>query len=252
MPNPEVTEYLKGRKLTQSMIISCPSQERMLDAAVYIAATKVCSDPERPPCGVCQHCRKAFSGIHPDIITIDRDEEKNDITVDQIRQLVYDASVLPNEAENKVYIIRNAGAMNQNAQNALLKVLEEPPARVSIILLAENPGELLQTIRSRCALLLLPPERTDAEPGKADELASALLESIVKEDKYAVLARIWEINELPKNELRGFLDALDRHAVTDAPKLSLMTAELSSKAKTYLDFNLGAGYISGLFMSQLL
>ncbi|MBQ3404095.1 MAG: hypothetical protein IJG63_01595, partial [Oscillospiraceae bacterium] len=210
MPGPDIIEYLHGKRLNQSIIISCTSDERMLEAAVTAAAAKLCSNGSPDPCGLCSHCRKAFSGIHPDVITIERDSEKNDITVEQIRKVVYDASILPNEAENTVYIIKHAEEMNSNAQNALLKVLEEPPAWVSFILLAKNPGELLQTIRSRCTLLLLPPGEAPVLSGKNEELAVTLLESIKSKDQRDILSHIWEITELPKNEVREFLDALDR------------------------------------------
>ncbi len=108
------------------------------------------------PCGQCSSCRKARSGSHPDIITID-DPEKKTVSVDLIRQLQADAWIRPNEGRRKVYVIPRAQDMTENAQNALLKLIEEPPAYAVFLLLAENAEKLLPTVRSRCAELRLEP-----------------------------------------------------------------------------------------------
>jgi DNA polymerase III gamma/tau subunit len=98
----------------------------------------------------CRHCVKALRGIHPDIAVLDRLPDKREIVVDQIRELREDAVVLPNDADMKVYIIHHAECLNASAQNALLKLLEEPPSFVVIILSVTNPAVLLDTVRSRC------------------------------------------------------------------------------------------------------
>ncbi len=89
-------------------------------------------------------------GIHPDVITIE--EEKGIISVERIREIKADALILPNEAERKVYIIRDAQNMTVQAQNAFLKLLEEPPKHVAFILTADNRAKLLETILSRVAV----------------------------------------------------------------------------------------------------
>ena len=85
-------------------------------------------------------------GIHPDVITIKAGK------IDKIREMKSDAAVLPNEAERKVYIIRDAQNMTVEAQNAFLKLLEEPPKHVAFILTADNRAKLLETILSRVAV----------------------------------------------------------------------------------------------------
>jgi len=91
---------------------------------------------------------------HPDVLIIPPDPPQLLIKLGQVRSLIHSANYLPAEAPRKVFIITAASFMKE-AANSLLKVLEEPPATVHIILLAENPGELLPTIRSRCALVRL-------------------------------------------------------------------------------------------------
>ena len=91
---------------------------------------------------------------HPDVLIVPPDPPQLLIKLGQVRSLIHSANYLPAEAPRKVFIITAASFMKE-AANSLLKVLEEPPATVHIILLAENPGELLPTIRSRCALVRL-------------------------------------------------------------------------------------------------
>jgi DNA polymerase-3 subunit delta' len=91
---------------------------------------------------------------HPDVLIIPPDPPQLLIKLGQVRSIIHSAHYLPAEAPRKIFILTAASFMKE-AANSLLKVLEEPPATVHIILLAENPGELLPTIRSRCALVRL-------------------------------------------------------------------------------------------------
>lgn len=145
----------KNISVSQSCIISARTMEAAKSRAVELAEEAVCSASGKRPCGVCRNCRKVMHGTHPDVITIglpldDKGKPKKEIQVDQIRSVVSDAYILPNEAERKVYIIENADCMNIPAQNAALKLLEEPPAGVVILLCAVNTLQLLPTVRSRC------------------------------------------------------------------------------------------------------
>lgn len=113
------------------------------------------------PCLRCSACRKALSDTHPDILTID-DPEKKTVPVDLIRQARSDIYIRPNEGKRKIYIFPRAQDMGIPGQNALLKVLEEPPSYGVFLLLTDNPEKLLLTIRSRCTPLRLTalPENT--------------------------------------------------------------------------------------------
>ena len=124
--------------------------------ARYAAAALECRGEGGRPCGVCEGCRKVLAGIHPDVITVRDDQHKN-ISVDVVRQIRSDAYIRPNEGERKVYLLEGADQMNASAQNAMLKLLEEGPQYAAFLLLAENGGGLLQTVRSRCEELVLAP-----------------------------------------------------------------------------------------------
>ena len=145
-------------KLSHAYIVSSASEEEGLKQAVTLASEMLCSGMGKKPCGVCRDCRKIKAGVHPDLGFVrrsldDKGNKKRDIQVDQIRDMGADAYVLPNEANGKVYIIEEAETMNESAQNAALKLFEEPPDGVHFILCTTNPEKLLTTVRSRCVLI---------------------------------------------------------------------------------------------------
>lgn len=145
-------------KLSHAYIVSSASEEAGLERALALASEMLCSGTGKKPCGVCRDCRKIKAGVHPDLGYVrrpldDKGNKKRDIQVYQIRDMGADAYVLPNEASGKVYIIQEADTMNESAQNAALKLFEEPPAGVHFILCTTNPEKLLTTVRSRCVLV---------------------------------------------------------------------------------------------------
>ena len=146
-----------GRGLSHAYIISGPEGSGRHTLAELLAQAMVCSGDRGGaiPCGICPHCRKARAGIHPDIIHLGAAGE--DIRVEAVRSLRTDAYIRPNEAQRKVYLLSGADTMNQSAQNALLKLLEEGPAYAAFLLIARHGGDLLQTVRSRCVELTLSP-----------------------------------------------------------------------------------------------
>ena len=145
----------KGRGLSHAYLISGPAGSGKRTLARLLAAAMVCTGAGEKPCGGCAACRKVFGGIHPDVIQVGADGK--DISVGQAREARSDAYIRPNEGERKVYLFHNAQDMTPAAQNALLKLLEEGPAYAAFLLLAENPGAVLTTIRSRCEGAALTP-----------------------------------------------------------------------------------------------
>lgn len=147
------------RGLSHAYILSGPAGAGKRTLARVLAAAFVCRGQGDKPCLSCPDCRKAMGGIHPDISVIGDDGK--DINVAQVRALRSDAYVRPNEAGRKVYILENAQTMNASAQNAMLKLLEEGPAYAAFLLLSENAGGILETVRSRCETLTLDPVAPD-------------------------------------------------------------------------------------------
>ncbi len=148
---------LSSGRVPHAMIFEGDKGTGRRTLARMMARAVACSG-ENKPCGVCESCRISEN---PDIVTVI--PEKSSITVDQIRSVRNDAYILPNQSEKRVFIIPDANLMNEQAQNALLKVFEEPPRRVVFILTCEYSGQLLSTVVSRAAVFKLsPPDRSAA------------------------------------------------------------------------------------------
>ncbi|MCF2683614.1 DNA polymerase III subunit delta' [Faecalicatena contorta] len=123
--------------------------------ANLFAMTLLCEQGGQDPCNRCHSCKQAESGNHPDIIRVTH-EKPNSISVDDIRTQVNNTvDIKPYQGPYKVYIIPQADLMTPQAQNALLKTIEEPPAYAVFLLLTENAETLLATINSRCVMLKL-------------------------------------------------------------------------------------------------
>jgi DNA polymerase-3 subunit delta' len=123
--------------------------------ATMFAMTLQCEDKGVDPCLKCASCKKALSKNHPDIINITH-EKPNSIGIEEIReQLTSDVDIRPYSSPYKIYIINDAQLLTLQAQNALLKTIEEPPAYAVIMLLTNNIEALLPTISSRCVTLTL-------------------------------------------------------------------------------------------------
>ena len=129
------------------------SGKKML--ANLFAMTLLCETGDNEPCGKCHSCKQAESGNHPDIIRVTH-EKPNSISVDDIRtQENNTVDIKPYQGPYKVYIIPQADMMTPQAQNAILKTIEEPPSYAVFLLLTENAETLLPTINSRCVMLKL-------------------------------------------------------------------------------------------------
>ena len=113
-----------------------------------------CENPSDDACMECHSCKQSLSRNNPDIIYVTREEGKANIGVDVVREkIVNDVDIKPYSNKYKIYIVDEAERMNQQAQNAILKTIEEPPEYAIIILLTANHNAFLQTILSRCVLI---------------------------------------------------------------------------------------------------
>ena len=144
-----------GDRLSHCYILEGPAGSGKKTLAGLLAAAMECTTPGEKPCGTCSACRKAIKGEHPDVITVDSDTAT--VPIRLIRQMQADAYVRPNEGRRKVYIIPRANTMQAPAQNALLKLLEEPPEYCAFLLLTDTAEKLLETVRSRAVTLTLSP-----------------------------------------------------------------------------------------------
>ena len=149
-----VLNFIKENRLPHAILIEGDKGTGRHTLANFISLAAVC-EGENAPCSECSACKKALSLNHPDISVTAPEDKKKSIAVDQIRALKNETNVKPHLAKRRVFIIDFADTLNENSQNALLKVLEEPPGSVMFILIAESKASLLETILSRCVCLTL-------------------------------------------------------------------------------------------------
>lgn len=151
--------------------------------AAQIASAAMCTG-EHKPCGICKNCRQIGDGVAPDVRITGLADDRANIPVDAIRAIRNDAVTVPCEGDYKFYIIKDSEKMNVYAQNALLKILEEPPSFVVFILICENSGLLLPTVRSRAPVFKMQ-NFTDEELGcyLADNCSKA--KQLLQSDKSA-------------------------------------------------------------------
>jgi len=146
-----LAESLARGHISHFYLISGPKGSGKHTLAKLLAEAILC-EGIRKPCGSCVHCRKMRSSNHPDFITVEDPEHKN-VAVKIVRQIREDMFVRPNEANHKIYLFPQE--LGIEGQNALLKILEEPPSYGVFLLLTDNPDKLLPTVRSRCTELKL-------------------------------------------------------------------------------------------------
>ena len=138
------------------------------------------------PCMKCPQCSKVLKGIHPDLYEYTAANRRDAFHVKRVREIREDAYVKPNEADYKVYILGNAQSMSISAQNALLKVLEEPPSYAVFILTVTNKSAMLETVLSRSVVLTVSPVETSA----GAEYISSKEEDVTFDEAYRAL-EIW-------------------------------------------------------------
>jgi len=171
-----------------AVLMSGPEGVGKTTLALDLAAGLLCAAEDRSarPCRVCRACRMVEHGNHPDLHWLKPEGPGGQIVIGGsdaryrgVRDLIADLALLPVEGGARVAIVERADRMNEDAQSALLKTLEEPPAGVTIVLCANDEEQLLPTVRSRCARVRLGPvgaravEEILAEQGLADAPAAA-------------------------------------------------------------------------------
>ena len=223
----------------------------LLDAARFIAASHVCGE-ESKPCLRCRHCRKVLEGIHPDV-TVVRDTEHRELTVDAVRALRQDVYIRPNEAARKVYIIADSHQLNERDQNVLLKIVEEGPPYAAFVFCTDSPSALLETVRSRCVLLRQNADEAGDEQAAADALE--LLAALEDGSRARLLA--WEFAHedmdgrrasamlaAARGELADILRGEGRAQLP--PRRCVELDELFAKCSAMLRLNTGVRHVFGL------
>ena len=144
---------VSSRTLPHALLICGPEGSGKFTLAKEIAAAINCTARDDAgsslPCGRCNNCRRIHEGIFPDVKILERDGSKATVSVEQTRDFREDMFLSPTESDHKVYILKDTEVMTTAAQNALLKVIEEPPENTYIFLLTADQDKILTTIKSR-------------------------------------------------------------------------------------------------------
>lgn len=151
--NPAIHQQMKGA-LTHAYIIAGQTGSGRSIVTAHLAMKALCESPTSEPCQSCKSCRKFLHQSHPDYHTFGK---TNPLSVEEVRDLQKLTPILPNDSQRAVYVIYQGERMLHGAQNALLKLLEEPPSHVLFLIITEESGNVLETIRSRCISLTLRP-----------------------------------------------------------------------------------------------
>ncbi len=187
-----VSSAIESGRLSHALILEGKDDESRFAAAKEIAKAVLCTGEARP-CGVCPHCRKCEKDIHPDVHFLQKEEDSTMIKIDAVRSIRAKALVLPNEGSKSVFIIREAQHMNTQAQNALLKILEEPSKYILFILTCPSRSAFLETIVSRATAYCLGEEEygktADPNEEKGKELARELLNIFMGSSEFYFLQK---------------------------------------------------------------
>ncbi|MDR0314341.1 MAG: hypothetical protein LBH71_00120 [Oscillospiraceae bacterium] len=190
-------------KLPHAIILDGGTDSSRDEIARYIALSLMCKSTGKRPCGECVSCKKIMLKSHPDLITIEAEDKKKTISVDIVRQMRDDAYILPNESDSKIYIIPKADTMLAYAQNALLKILEEPPEYTLFILMCDYHTFLLPTVISRSVVFntnTVHEYSKEPPDDQSDALKTALeiVASVLKGDEFRLMSEIGAFDKKPE------------------------------------------------------
>lgn len=179
---------LSGYNIPHALILEGNNPDVLMDCAKFITMYLVCTSDDKP-CGKCGQCHKASLKEHADINYVTPENKSKSYSIKQMRKIIQDAFIMPNEADAKVYVFEAADKrLSTVVQNSFLKLLEESPKNVYFILLCESSNTLLTTILSRCTVLRIN-SKIEADDDCV-EGAKAILNGIVSPREYDLLSAI--------------------------------------------------------------
>jgi len=162
---------IAGARVHHAYLFTGPPGAGTRDTALALAAALNCLEAPGEGCDHCISCEKIAQGIHPDVVTLEREGAAQIVPIDVVRQVIARVGLPPHEARVRVFLVDEATALQGAAANALLKTLEEPPQRTMFILSTVAPDQLLPTLRSRCQRVAFA-ARPVATAAEGDEAAA--------------------------------------------------------------------------------
>ncbi len=228
----ELENAVKQGRLSHAVILEGADEETRLAASKELAKAIVCRSSQKP-CNNCPDCIKANADCHPDIHLLIKDEKSTVIKVDEIRTLKEQAKLFPNDADSCVFIISEAQFMGIQAQNALLKIFEEPSSFIKFILTCPSKSALLETIISRGSVYRLSNEESalnsDEEIQFSNDSANKFLVCLCESNEFEFLKLTSQFQK-DKDRFQLVLTAIVP-ILRDALVLSNLSDELISNYK---------------------
>ena len=175
--------FSDGRK-PHALLIDGGSVEERETLALLAARMIVCENRSRTPCGECESCRKARDKVHPDIIPFEKPEDKKHFVKDDVKRLVGEAHLTPNEAETKVFFIKELQLMTEESQNLLLKILEEPPVYTSFVITSQTANAVIGTVLSRVVRIRLGKTAGEEFSEKAVSVVCSFVDALLSPYEY--------------------------------------------------------------------
>lgn len=220
----ELNALEKSRRFPHALIINGGNNESRESLSILLSKWAVCKNEDKP-CSECIPCQKAEKGVHPDIYFAKGSGKTDVIAVEEIRNITRACSIIANEADTKVFVIKDADKrMGVEALNAFLKTLEEPPQAILFLLTTEDAGVLPETVLSRCTVLNL--EQSSGFSEETLEKAKQILLNITELNEISLLKSTSVLND--KSKALELLPAM-RAILSDALSLTVSDETLLSK-----------------------
>jgi len=218
----QLRRAIERDRVPHAYLFSGPRGAPMYDTAIALAMAMSCQRARGEGCGECDACAKIATGIHPDVVTLAREGAAQIIPIENIRnQVIARMGSSPHEGEVRVFIVEEATSLAPPAANALLKTLEEPPARTLFVLCTTAPEQLLPTIRSRCQRVRFAGGNavpSDAEPAKLERIAALGAELAKDRHEPSLPVRIAEAKGDTGPVLIAAAQVLHKHAQSAAAR----------------------------------
>lgn len=230
-----IKNTLKNHRILHAYVIEGQKGLGKKRIAYMLAKGICCRGEEERPCNQCVSCKKLEHGNHPEIKWL---EDETSIKIDAIRQLQKDLQIKPYEGTKKVYIICDADRMTLQAQNALLKTLEEPPEYATILLLTTKASSLLPTILSRCQRMkLIPVKSQEIQQYLVEKKAVSIEEAkVVASFSNGIIGRGLQLleDEAFKNRRKEII-RITRDVVDKTSMQLLENVDFFNEGKPYID-----------------
>lgn len=194
---------LETRTLPQTLLLEGGVEEKRHALALELAAAIVCTGEGTRPCGTCRACVKSKAHSHPDVKLYAPEKKGASFKVETCREIRQDAFIQPNDGACKVYVLEDSQAMNDSSENALLKILEEPPNGIYFILTCDSRSAMLPTVLSRATVVPLLGE-SSAFSEQTMQVAAALAVAAASGSELAILRESAPL-EKAREEIRQVL-----------------------------------------------